>query len=197
MLKKFAFALVLVAAVVAGLSVSMWRQGPSNTAGYPGFGGDFTLDSVNGSTSLSDFRGDVVVLYFGFASCPDVCPATLGKVRAALAELSRGERDRVNVVLVSLDPERDTPERVGAYAASFGEKFIGLTGAGAAIDEVARNYGVLHQKVELPDSALGYTIDHNSNTFVIGADGVVRHIVSHGSDVSEYRDRIRDTLDDA
>lgn len=197
MLKKFALALVLVAAVVAGLSVSLWRQGPSKTAGYPGFGGEFTLESVNGSTSLSDFRGEVVVLYFGFASCPDVCPATLGKVRAALAELPPAERGRVNVVLVSLDPERDTAERVGAYAASFGKEFIGLTGTRDAIDVVARNYGVLHQKVELPDSALGYTIDHNSNTFVIGVDGVVRHIVSHGSEVAEYRDRIRDAIADA
>ncbi|MCZ7599029.1 MAG: SCO family protein [Gammaproteobacteria bacterium] len=177
--------------------MNLWRQGPSNTTGYPGFGGEFTLESVNGSTSLSDFRGEVVVLYFGFASCPDVCPATSGKVRAALAELPLAERDRVNVVVVTLDPERDTAERVGAYAASFGKEFIGLTGTGDAIDVVARNYGVLHQKVELPDSAPGYTIDHNSNTFVIGVDGVVRHIVSHGSEVAEYRDRIRDAITDA
>lgn len=195
-MKRASLLLVALLAVSAGLVSGYLFSHKEEPTGYPGLGGDFTLQSTNGETSLSDFRGKVVVLYFGFVNCPDACPMTMGKVSAALQKMDAGLREQVRVVLVSIDPERDTPQMLANYMAFFGDEFVGLTGAPETVDEVARNYHVLYQRVEMPNSGLGYTVDHTSNTFVIGRDGVVKYIVSHGSEYTEYRDRIEDAINE-
>jgi protein SCO1 len=193
-MKRNVILVVALIAVLAGLAAGYMIENRKEVKGYPGLGGGFTLQSGNGEISLEDFRDQVVVLYFGFVNCPDACPMTMGKVSVALNNMTPEQREQVRVLMISVDPERDTPESVSEYMAFFGEEFVGATGTPDVIAEVANRYHVLYQNVDLPDSALGYTVDHTSNTFIIGRQGVVRFIVSHGSDHNEYRDRIVDAI---
>lgn len=193
-MRRFILPLVAVVAVVAGLTAGYLLEGEKEVKGFPGLGGDFQLESAEGPVSLADFRDQVVVLYFGYVSCPDACPMTMGKVSAALQKMEPEQRERVRVVLISIDPERDTPEMMADYTSFFGDEFVGLTGSPQEIDKVARSYHVLYQRVEMPSSGMGYTVDHTSNTFIIAPGGVVRFIVSHGSGYEEYRDRIVDAI---
>ena len=133
-------------------------------------GGDFTLTDARGRrVSLEDFRGKLVLLYFGFATCPDVCPTDLQAIGRAVRALGP-DGDRVQPVFVTLDPARDTREVIGAYAAAFHPRFVALTGSEAAIRRVADSYKVFYEKVAVP-GALGYTIDHAAFTYVIDANG--------------------------
>ena len=102
---------------------------------------DFTLESADGPVSRADLEGKIVPVFFGFTSCPDVCPITLQRLSQALEQVERGRED-VQVVFVSVDPERDTPEQASAYAEGFDPSFIGLSGSEAKIAEVASAYGI-------------------------------------------------------
>lgn len=196
-MKRSVLIIAAVVAVVAGLALGFLLEGKKEIKGYPGLGGEFTLTSNEGEVSLSDFRGKVVLIYFGYVSCPDACPLTMGKISAALSKMTPEQRDQVRVILVSIDPERDTPESLEKYTKFFGKEFLGVTGSAEDIDLVARNYRVLYERVDMPDSGLGYTIDHSSNTFIIDQAGVVRFIVGNGSNYVEYRDRILDVINDS
>jgi protein SCO1 len=102
---------------------------------------DFTLDTAHGPVSLSDFRGQAVLMFFGYTHCPDVCPFTMAKLRLALETL--GDRsDRVQVLLITVDPDLDTPDRLRDYVRAFNPSFLGLTGSRAALEEITQAYGV-------------------------------------------------------
>lgn len=105
----------------------------------------FTLASVDGPLALSDLRGYVVLLFFGYTSCPDICPLTLARIAQAHGTLSRDAADAVRVVMISVDPERDSPERLAQYVAQFDDSFIGLTGPRAEIEAIAADYGIYHE----------------------------------------------------
>lgn len=147
---------------------------------------DFTLTDEQGQPfSLSEQRGKVVVLFFGFTSCPDICPAELSNLAAATRQLGDAARD-VQVALVTLDPERDTSERLATYVAAFDPTFKGLRAADkAALDPITAAYGVFYEKRELPGSALGYTIDHSGYVYVIDKAGRWREVIAHGSPVDD------------
>lgn len=140
----------------------------------------FTLASADGPVSLSDFEGKVVALFFGFTSCPDVCPSTLLRLSTALEELG-DDREDVQVVFISVDPERDSPERADRYAASVDPSFVGLSGTPAAIDEVASDYGIYHAKAE-GSEATGYLVDHTTTVTVLDAAG--RRVLLWGAEVT-------------
>ncbi len=193
-MRKPVMILVALVAIVSGLAAGYLFSASPNADGEPAIGGDFTLRGLDGEVSLSDFRGKVVAIYFGYVNCPDACPMTMGKLSAALQKLDDEERDQVRVLLVSLDPERDSARMLANYMAFFGDEFIGVTGTPGEIEAVARAYRVLYQRVEMPNSGLGYTVDHTSNTFIVGRDGAMHTIVAHGSDYTEYRDRLRDAI---
>ncbi len=195
MKKSLLFAIVSIA-VLLGLVAGQLLQVEKPVKGFPGLGGEFTLDSKAGPVSLSDFNGKVVVVYFGYVSCPDACPISLGKISAAMEKMTPEQREQLRVILISVDPERDTTQMLANYTGFFGKEFIGLTGTPEQISQVARNYRVLYQKVDTPDSDMEYTVDHSSSTYVIGKNGIVRFIVSYGSDYAEFRDRIIDALND-
>ncbi len=134
------------------------------------FGGDFTLQPDGGKAiSLSDFRGKVVVIYFGFASCPDVCPTSLAIISSAMKSLSDEEVADVQGLFISLDTERDTPEKLKEYASYFHENIIGATGTAEQIQKITKQYGTYFTKVS-GSSELDYLIDHTSVTFIIGKD---------------------------
>ncbi len=139
---------------------------------------DFYLTDQHGQTfRLSEQRGRVVLLFFGYASCPDVCPTTLGIWKQAYAELG-DDAERVRFVFVTVDPERDTQERMGIHMALFNPNFIGLTGTPEELEPVYQAYGVVHEKEDMPDSGLGYQITHTASAYLIDADGYwrVRHL---------------------
>jgi protein SCO1/2 len=140
---------------------------------------NFTLPSQNGQpVSLSDFRGKVVLLYFGYATCPDVCPATLAELHQALIALGN-KADDVQVLMVTVDPERDTQEVMAEYLAHFDSSFIGLIGTPEQVAEVATYYGIYYEKVE-GDSALGYLVNHTATVMAIDKKGYLRVVFPFG-----------------
>jgi protein SCO1/2 len=139
-------------------------------SGTANIGGAFTLTDTAGSrVSLADFRGKVVVLYFGYTFCPDVCPTDLRTIAAMHAQLGAA-RDRVQPVFVTLDPERDRPAALATYVHAFSPHIVALTGAPQDIRAVALAYRVFYEKVPQPGSK-HYVIDHTAFTFVIDAGG--------------------------
>ena len=142
------------------------------------FGGDFTLFQGDKPVRLSDFHGKLVVMYFGFASCPDVCPTTLTIIASALRQLTPEELEAVQPVFISIDPERDQGEKLTAYATYFHPGFIGITGTPDEVQKVANQYGGFFIKVE-SDSALEYLVEHTSKTYIISKDGQYVSILPH------------------
>jgi protein SCO1/2 len=132
---------------------------------------DLTLESADGPVSVSDFRGRAVALFFGYTSCPDICPTTLLRLRSALDALGE-KRSEVQVVFVSVDPERDTPARASAYARAVDPGFVGLSGSPEAVAEVASKYGIYYAKAE-GSEATGYLVDHSATITVLNPDGKV------------------------
>ena len=140
---------------------------------------NFTLTDQFGATrSLTEFRGKVVSLFFGFTHCPDICPTHLARQAEVMRQLGP-QADQVAVLFVSLDPERDTPEALKRYMDAFDPRFIALTGSSAETSKVAKQYKIFWQKTPLPNSALTYTIDHTTNSFVIDQKGRLRVTVPH------------------
>lgn len=130
---------------------------------------DFTLRSADGPVRLSDLRGRYVAVFFGYTSCPDVCPTTLARLTAARREAGVAG-DRLAILLVTVDPERDSPERLAEYAAAFGPGVLGLTGSPGEIARVATEFGIYYERVEA-GSAAGYLVDHTATVTVLDPEG--------------------------
>lgn len=141
----------------------------SATASLAPVGGEFTLVDDDGKPrTWSDFRGKPVAMFFGFTHCPDICPTTLGELSVLLADL--GERgDDLQVVLVSGDPERDTPEVLNAYLQSFDPRIVGLTGTEAEVDRAFSAFKAYRRKV--PTENGDYTVDHSAGIYLYDRDG--------------------------
>jgi len=150
---------------------------------------DFTLKSVNGDVKLSDFRGKVVLLYFGYTFCPDVCPATLANVGQALRNLGKAADD-VQLIMISVDPERDDPQKLADYVAHFYPTFLGVTGTKAQIDEATSLYGIFYQKHE-GTAATGYLIDHTATLLVIDREGYLKLVFPFGATINDLADDIK------
>ena len=136
---------------------------------------NFTLTGSNGQpVSLSDFKGQVVLLYFGYSTCPDVCPTTLAELHKTLGVLGNRAKD-VQVMMITVDPERDTVAVMGEYVTHFDARFIGLTGTPDQIAQIATSYGIAYSK-HAGDSALGYLVDHTATVTAIDRQGHVRVI---------------------
>jgi protein SCO1/2 len=157
-----------------------------------GYGGEFRLFAPDGKARTpADFAGKVVVIAFGFTQCPDVCPTTL----AALAETMRalgGEAKRVQVLLVTVDPGRDTPALLAKYVTSFDPSFLGLAGDARATREAARAFKVFYQKV--PTAKGGYTMDHSTGYYVMDKQGRTRLLFRYGQPVADMAYDIRQLL---
>lgn len=129
--------------------------------------------------TLADFKGKVVTIFFGYTQCPDVCPTALSGMSTVMQELGP-EADRVQVLFVTVDPERDTPELLAQYVPVFDARFLGLYGTPEKIAEVAKEFRVFYRKSG--DLAGHYTIDHTAGTYVFGPDGRPRLYVKHAED---------------
>jgi protein SCO1 len=140
---------------------------------------DFTLDSSLGKpVALSDFRGKAVLLYFGYTTCPDVCPTTLADLRQMKIALG-ADRDKVQVLFVSVDPARDTPERMRAYLAYFDPTFVGITDTPERIEEIASRYGVFYEKRD-GATAADYFVDHTSAVLAVDPEGYLKLMFPYG-----------------
>lgn len=152
---------------------------------------DVTLAAPQGPVQLSDYAGGFVVLNFGYTSCPDVCPATLSTLARAKELLGEAGED-VQVVFVSVDPERDGPERAAGYAAAFDSSFVGLSGTPEAIADAASAYGVFYAKADsAAASEAGYLVDHTATVFVLDRRGRARLLWSFGTDAEAMADDLR------
>ena len=141
-------------------------------------GGDFTLTAQDGQPyTLSEHNGEVRLLFFGFTRCPDICPTTLLELQKVYAQLG-GPGEEVKTLFVSIDPERDSPELLGAYLDSFDIPVLGLTGSVEEVQEVIDAYAGWFEKVEM-DSAAVYTMDHSTRSYLLDREGKVRYIFSY------------------
>jgi protein SCO1/2 len=154
---------------------------------------DFTLTSdANAPFHLSDLRGKVAVLFFGYTHCPDVCPTTMADFKRVKADLG-DDAARVVFVFISVDGARDTPDRLAAYVHAFDPDFIGLTGDDATIRAIAQDYGVFFQRVN-GDDPDNYMVDHTASSFAIGPEGKLRIVFSYQSDPAGMAQRIQSLL---
>ncbi len=184
---------ISVVAVILGLAVGFYFFRPHTFHGTviqsPEPSYNFTLTSSNGDVSLSDYRGKLVVMYFGYTFCPDICPATLANVGQALRDLD-SQADDIQVIMVSLDPERDTPEKLSDYVDQFHPSIIGITGTKEKLDEVASLYGIFYQKAEGSD-ATGYLIDHTATLLVLDREGYLKLVFPFGVTSKEIADDLK------
>jgi len=140
---------------------------------------DFVLTDHSGKQRrLADYRGKVVVLFFGFTHCPDVCPTTMAEMAGVMKELGPAA-DGVQVLFVTLDPERDTQALLAEYVPAFDKRFVGLRGDAAATARTAKDFKVFYAKV--PGSEPGsYTFDHTAGSYVFDREGKLRLFLRHG-----------------
>ena len=189
---RIKFVLVAVALAVAACG----RDGPkfraSDVTGSS-FGREFALtDHTGKARTLADFRGKVVVVFFGYTQCPDVCPTTL----ATLAEAKRRlgpEGEKVQGLFVTVDPERDKPELLSHYVTAFDPSFVGLYGDAEATARTAKEFKIIYQKQpgRTPET---YTMDHSAGTFVFDAQGRLRLYMGHGQDAEFFAHDLRELL---
>ena len=159
-------------------------------------GGEFTLQSLSGPVSLKDYRGKVTLLYFGYTMCPDVCPTNLSMMSNALMQLSDKELSQVQPIFISVDPKRDTMERLAEYTHYFHPSIIGASDTPEVIKELADRYGVAYQLVVQDASATNYVVDHSSETYVIDPQGKLVERLSHAAPPAEILAAIKKYSED-
>jgi len=156
-------------------------------------GGDFVLQSAAGPVDTKTLRGKVLLIFFGYTHCPDVCPASLAAGAQALNALTADERARTRMIMISVDPDRDTPEQLKDYAAFFHPDMLGVTGSAAQIEVVARSFGAgyLRQPARADGS---YAVDHTANTYLVDPDGKLAATISLGTPTADIAAAIRKLL---
>lgn len=173
------------AAILAALGLAGCESAPPpafNATDITGaaFARDFDLVDHHGKRrQLADFRGKVVAIFFGYTHCPDVCPTTLSDFAAALEQLGE-DASRVQVIFVTVDPERDTPDLLQAFVPAFNPTFLGMTTDADSLRALASEYKVVYQKTGVKGPA-DYLIDHSAGTFIYDPRGQLRLHVPYGS----------------
>ncbi|MEZ4671807.1 MAG: SCO family protein [Anaerolineae bacterium] len=150
---------------------------------------DFTFASTTGDPfQLSQHHGQTILLYFGYRSCPDFCPTTFAELKQVYEKLN-SPKDKLKIVFVTVDPDRDTVENLTPYTQAFNQDFIGLRDDGPALKTLMDEFGVVATKRQVGDSALSYLIDHTASVFLIDENGDLRMQYLYGTD---YRDIVHD-----
>jgi protein SCO1/2 len=157
------------------------------------FGRDFQLVDHNGKPrTLADYRGKAVVMFFGYTQCPDVCPTTLSELAEAMKRLG-ADADRVQVLFVTVDPDRDTQDLLSKYVPAFDPRFVGLYGDADATAHTAKEFKIIYQKQ--PGQTPGtYTVDHSAGTFIFDPAGKLRVYVGYGQGPDVFAHDIREVL---
>ncbi|ALU91232.1 lipoprotein [Herbaspirillum rubrisubalbicans M1] len=181
-MKRFLSALLLAACATllaaCGQSKPELKFNNTDVTGLD-YAKDFALTDHNGQPrTLADFKGKVVVMFFGYTQCPDVCPTTMVEMSNVMKELGP-DADRVQVLFVTVDPERDTQQVLAQYVPAFDKRFLGLRGDLQQTEKVAKEFKVFYQKV--PGKQPGsYTMDHTAGSYVFDPQGHIRLFVKHG-----------------
>jgi protein SCO1 len=161
------------------------------TSGTALVGGPFELVGKDGKTVTDeDFRGRYMLVFFGFTHCPDICPAELQVMSAVLDDLG-ADADKVVPIFITLDPERDTPDKVSAYVANFGPNFVGLTGSPEQIAKAAKEYRVVYQKFQDESMGDNYSIDHSALLYLMGPDGQFLTHIPYGTPADKMAETVR------
>ena len=219
--KKFVFSVFALAALAAcqpkeeaapkapeapASTAPSTEAAPAKKAAVPGqingtdmrkedIGGDFEMTDGDGKPfKLSDLKGNVVVLSFGYTHCPDVCPTELLTYSDTLKQLGDDAKN-VKVVFASVDPERDTPELIGKYAKQFNPEFIGITATeGQALQVIKQQYRVVSAKVNQKEDSANYLVDHTSGAYLIDKEGEVAIFSPYGTEPDAVAADIRTLL---
>ncbi|WP_290977652.1 SCO family protein [Ferrovibrio sp.] len=194
---------VIVAALAAalafgGFALVSWLDGGERQEagiGEVSIGGPYSLTDQEGrSVTDKDFRGKLQLVYFGFTSCPDICPTALQTVAIALDEMGVAAAEQVVPILITVDPERDTVAAMKEYVQSFHDRMVGLTGTPEQIAAVAKAYRVYYQKVKLPNSSLDYSVDHSGFLYLMSRDGKYVAHFRHNATPEEIAKRVKAAL---
>jgi protein SCO1/2 len=175
------FGLCLLSLLIVGILGCSPKPSFKNVdiTGSTAFGNNFSLLDANGKTkTMADYKGKVVVVFFGFTQCPDVCPTTLTEMDEAL-KLLGPKADKVQVIFITVDPERDTASVLAQYVPAFNPRFVGLRPADeAGLEKVAKDFRIYYKKV--PGSKPGsYTMDHSAGSYVFDQNGQLRLYIKH------------------
>jgi len=174
--------LYIGALLLLGLAFFQIKSGleqPSNSAAISKpTGAPFTLNSHKGKVSLSDFEGKLALVYFGYTWCPDICPTSMLFMAKAVNYLPENLKNQLQPIFISVDPQRDSPERLADYVDFFEAGIIGLTGEEAYLAELAKQYGAFYRYVEI-DSAMGYAVDHTSDFYLVNSSGKLLATLPH------------------
>jgi protein SCO1/2 len=170
---------------IALKSPSSSTDGQVTVSGRPNVGGPFGLiDNTGKHVTDKDYLGRYMLVFFGYTNCPDVCPAGLQVMSAALDKLGK-HGDDIVPVFITLDPEHDTPERMATYVKAFSPRLVGLTGSEKDIAATAKAYRVYYQKVADEKDPTSYTIDHSAIFYLMGKDGKLLTPIAHTNDVDQ------------
>ena len=194
----FRWLLVFIVAALAVFIAGCNRAGDAAAPGFRGidltgapYGRNFRLTDADGrERTLADYKGKAVLMYFGFVQCPDVCPTAL--IRAAkVKQLLGADGDKLQVIFITIDPERDTPEVIKAYTAAFDPSFIGLYGDAKRTRETADEFKVYYKQVPTGSS---YTLDHSALSYAFDPQGRLRLALRHEQTAEDYAHDLRQLL---
>lgn len=190
---------VLFAFIGAALMLGWWQvDGPGRPASdrtamqsVPAIGGPFTLVDQTGRTVTdADYRGKPMAVFFGFTHCPEVCPTTLLQLTNLTRQIG-AEADRLQILLITVDPERDTPEQLALYLQSFDQRVVGLTGSRAQVDAALAAYKAYAKKISTEN---GYTMDHSASVYLMKADGSFRTMIDYHEEEASALEKVRMVL---
>lgn len=192
--KSLVSGLLAALAMVFPTLVAVAAGGPAFKSGVfepPREAPGFSLQaSTGGELKLADYRGKIVLLGFGFTSCPEVCPTTLAVLAQARRRLG-AQADQVQVVYVTVDPDRDDPARMRSYLGGFDKTFVGGTGQPEQLDAVRKNYGVAAERKNIGNS---YSVGHSSSVYLIDRKGLLRAMMPYGRSADDYVHDVRALL---
>jgi protein SCO1/2 len=165
---------------------------PAPQGGKPA-GADFLLQGPAGQVDSHNFRGKLMLVFFGYVNCPDVCPTSLAAMNEVLSGMTPEERAKIQPVLISVDPARDTPESLKNYAAYFHPSLIGVTGTPEQIATIAKAFGAGYVRQPARSDG-GYAVDHSASTYLVGKDGKLAATLPYGAPADDLRAAIRQAL---
>lgn len=200
-MKPVTLGTVLLGAII-GITILVWPVLQKNSEETAALiistdrptGGEFNLQTSDGNIQLKDFSGKLTLIYFGYTFCPDICPTNLGNLSMAYQQLSQTEKEKLAILFISVDPERDTPERLNQYVSYFDMNAIGATADMQHITAISRNYGVVfaHHKENAEDDT--YPVDHSAFTYIVDAQGNLQTQLPHATTPDGFIKAIRQYL---
>lgn len=191
----FVSALFIALGLGIGVRYMLLGSGDGQSVAPVTIGGPFSLvDHTGAQVTEQTYLGKYLLVYFGYTYCPDVCPTSLGTLVEAMSKLSAGKAAKIVPIMITIDPERDTKERLAEFVPAFHPALIGLTGSVEEVTKAAKAYRVYFAKVKAEDPNLGYLVDHSALLYLMGPDGkFVRHF-SHGTPVAEMAAALEESV---